>query len=728
MHEFAQLLMSIAGLGLPMGLIMVMSGRVRYRNELDTFMRMIAAFCISVIAYWAVGYGLYSGDTIDGFVGLTKGFFHRSDLMLGETDLRRLILFSVPPIAAAAAMVERGRFHGGNFLSLAVAVLIAPVVAHWSWHNSETGAGWLVSRGFQDIGGSNIIFICSGFVGLAISLAVGARAGRFPMQVGRPRGHSPTWYGVGVVAIVFSGTSLTVMQEPSVQEMSAAIYILFIGASFATLSGSFLALIIRKEEASQHVSTSVVAGTVALTSIANFAEPADAALIGMLAGTLSVGFSKILASIELDDPGDLISAFLSGGLVGGLMAPLTKEGFGNSLLDEFVVQLMGIGAIAVWAFGVTLFLALILRVSGLLRVSEIDEKRGLSVTHFGFISEPDFMISNATRNVSREVLSSGARSAEVTRLSSDFSEAIASLHRATNRATERILASTSEPQKGAAMVLRIRLAEDSLRVKAEDILMLLEEIMKPTGSGDISSEQFLSWGQDVLDKLLAPVLEDIDKLARHIPLQAELGELENIIITAAEIVSNGVHQIELLRDLEEAQLDGLFARDHICDLAQLLADKQARIQVLAELRNRPVQIDCPVTSGLTVTGDANVFSRILTLTVEGALNRQLENGMRPVRLELREHSSGQYVVLDCLDTGVTLSARQIRAIRDPLSEDRAIEDLGLRQILPLILASRLVNAMGGEFAISSEHEVGTHLRCRFRKKVKKRQATSRKAA
>ena len=52
MLEFARMFMSIAGLGLPLGLIMVLSGRVKYRNELDTFMRMVSAYCISIIAYW----------------------------------------------------------------------------------------------------------------------------------------------------------------------------------------------------------------------------------------------------------------------------------------------------------------------------------------------------------------------------------------------------------------------------------------------------------------------------------------------------------------------------------------------------------------------------------------------------------------------------------------------------------------------------------------------------
>ncbi len=721
MLEFARMLMSILGLGLPFGLIMVMSGRVKYRNELDTVLRLVAAFCISEITYWAIGYGLYSGDSIQGFIGSTTGFFHRKDLLQGEPDLRLLVLFSVPSVAAAAAMAERGKFQVGNLLSLIVAVAIAPVTAHWAWHKGGSGDGWLMARNFQDSGGSIVVFISSGFVALAVSLSLGARLGRFPMQMGRPRGQGPTWYGMGVTAVVMSIITLTAMQASSLDEMTAAFYVLLIGSSFSMLAGSFMLAIMRRGEMIQNVSTSVLAGTIALTSVATYAEPADAALTGMLAGALSIGFNRILATIEVDDPGELISAFLSGGFVGGLMAPLALKEYGDSLANEFVTQLIGIGAIGAWSFLVTLIAALLLRVVVGLRVSEIDEKRGLSVIHFGFLSEPDFMISNVMRINDRQMLSSGERNSVLVKISTDFTQAIVGLHDAIIRATDRILSTSTDPRKGAAMVARIRLAEDSVRVKAEDIMMLLEEILHKGDEGDLNCEQFLQWGQAALDRLLLPVKIDIDKLARHIPLKAELAELEGIVITAAEILATGAHQIELLRDLEEAQIDGFFANDHICDIAALLHDRSDRIKALAEVRNRPVQIDCPVTKGLTVNGDANAFARILTLTVEGALNRQLSSSIKPVRLELKEHSSGQYVVLDCLDTGASLSDRQIRAIREPLSEDRALDELGLNQILPLILVARLVQSMGGEFAISSEHQAGTHLRCRFRKRQMKGQ-------
>ncbi|WP_316859419.1 hypothetical protein [uncultured Cohaesibacter sp.] len=723
MLDLARLLMSVAGLFIPAGLVMLMSGRVKYRNELDTNVRILTAFSLSLICYWLVGYGLLNGDTFHGFVGWNGSIIGRSDLLSGEADLRVVSLFTIPPIAAACAMTERGSVYSGNLLVVIVAVLVAPVTTHWSWPH-EGGTGWLMASGFQDAGGSVVIFLSAGFVAVAISLVLGPRMGRFPEEGGRPRGHSPTWHGLGAICLVTALVLLTAMRAESLQDISAAIFVFFLGASFATIAGSLMMKILRSNDTTQDLTTSVLSGTVALTSVASYAEPVDAALTGILAGALSVSFKRILAASEIDDPGELISAFLSGGLIGCLLAPLAWAGLMDSLTQHLVTQLIGIGAIAAWSFGVAFIFALILKRFFNLRVSEADEKRGLSVAHYGYISEPDYVISAFVRSYGREYHNASDHDGELSRLSEQFSKAIIKLHGETGKAQDRIVFGCTNPQKAATMVSRIRLAEDSVRVKAEDILMLMENLLSGPQSQRIS-EDFSLWQQEVLEILLEPLLQDLEKLVRHLPLQAELDELEGTVITSVESMARCAHNIELLRDLSEAQSSGYFSQDHPCDLAVLLQEKTERIIALSEIHNRPVQIDCPVKSGLMVNGDANGFAKLMSLTVEGAFNRLLKQAQRPIRLELREHSSGNYIVLDCIDTGTTLSTRQIHCIKDPLSESLRLREIGLPQILPLILVARIVAAVGGEFAISSEYGAGTILRCRFRKsKVKARAAAA----
>lgn len=106
---------------------------------------------------------------------------------------------------------------------------------------------------------------------------------------------------------------------------------------------------------------------------------------------------------------------------------------------------------------------------------------------------------------------------------------------------------------------------------------------------------------------------------------------------------------------------------------------------------------------------------MITLSAEGAFNRLLKGRVDPVRLELREHISGEYIIFECLDTGAALSSRQVRAITDPLASSGTLSEVGLSQILPLILATRLIEAIGGEFTLSSEHGLGTLLQARFRR-------------
>jgi signal transduction histidine kinase len=456
-----------------------------------------------------------------------------------------------------------------------------------------------------------------------------------------------------------------------------------------------------------------VAGGIALTAFAPHTAPASAALTGIFAGSFAIGLRRILSAVEIDDPGDLIAMFLSGGLISGLLAPVLWLGGGQGLLNQLVMQLTGIIAISAWSFGVTFLVAqLLFRFAGL-RVSEGDEARGLSRVHFDMQSEPDFFLTQFMDNAHTQSGHEQAGKGQLSRLAIIFSQSIVDLRTETHRATERILSMSPDAKHGVAMAARIRLAENTLRVKSEDILLLLGgaldcDKMAVNGAG------FLRWAKNVLEILMEPALRDLEQFTRHLPLQAELEELENIILAAADTVERCAHQVDLLGDLSDSQKQGFFSRDHKCDLAALLQEQSTLLQTLADIHNSPIQIDSPVDAGLIVAGDANAFKRILTLSAEGALNRLLSKDGKPVRIELREHTSGRHIVFECLDTGSALTARQIRAIIDPTTENHALEELGLPQILPLMLVARLVDAIGGELSLSSEHGLGTMLQCRFR--------------
>ena len=726
MLELAQLLMSLTGLGLPLGIMLLVAGRVKFRNELDTLTRCLSAFFLSVACYWLIGSGLYQGPSLSGLVGLRLGGLGGGTSVLQAEDLRTIFLFVVPSILATSALAERGSFTGGNILAIIVAILVVPISAHWAWKTGSDNQGWLASRGFTDDGGAIVIFTTAGFVALASSAAIGPRLGLFPGPLGKIMGHSPTFHALGMLIVVASLATVSTAHASSIEQIPQILFNVLLGASFAAISALVLLLVRRRKSSAVDLITASLAGAIAIAAFAQHTHAPNAALTGVFAGTVTLGLRRMLAVLELDDPGDLIAAFLSGGVTGGLLLPLLWAGGSGMLINRLVMQTIGIAAIGLWAFGITFFATHLINRIRPLRVAETDEARGLSRVHFDIQSEPDFLVAQMNRNMGQVYGARGDDSESFSQLSDGFSRAIIRLRHEIIRSAERIQA-TCDVKKATVMLQRIRLAEDTLRVKSEDILLLLESALS-SDRAKLNATEFQQWAQNALALLMEPSMRDLSQFARHLPLQADLEELEHIILAAADTVTQSAHQLEMIRDLADVQVSGFYSSNHICDLAELLHDRSSLLNALAELSSSPIQIDCPQYEGLFVSGDYNAFTRILSLGVEGAINRLTTREGDPVRIELREHASGNFVVLEILDTGTALSGRQVRAILDPISVEQGWADIGLRQILPLILLSRLVSAIGGEVTLSSEEGLGTLLHCRFRRREKAHQQSATERA
>ncbi len=729
MLELAQFLTSLAGIGIPLGVLLLMSGRVKLKNELDTIVRIVSAFCIAIACYWLAGYSLSSTPSYYGLFGHGPWLFGRDDLMLDNaSDLRTLFLYSIPPILVAAALAERGSMLSTNLLVAAVALVGVPLTIHWAWagqDGADAGQGWLAARGFQDAGGAVVIFACAGFSGLAASLMAGPRKGRFPLLVNRPGGHSPTFHYLGAICIIFGLAMESAGQASHVSRMDEVVFNVVFGAVFAAVACLVVISLWRQKGLATDLINACLAGAIALTAFATETAPANAALAGLFAGTFAIALRRFLATMEIDDPGDLITVSIAGGITGGLVAPFMLARYGDNLLNDMVMQLAGMVAIGVWSFGLVWLASFLMGQWIDLRVSEADEVRGLSRSHLAFESEPDYLITRMFRNPTFSALRSSDKPEELERLTAGLSDRIVKFRNESHRAIDRVQSSLQEAKAGSAMAARMRLADDTLRVKTEDVLLLIEHALSDSfNTGD--ENQVHGWIVEALDLLMAPCLRDLDQFCRHLPLQVELEELENLVVAASESVSRCAHQVELVRDFGVAQSQSFFARDHRCDLASLFQDQKGRLQVLAEMRNSPIQIDCPLEEGLLVAGDMQAFSRIFTLTAEASFNRLIRKQDHPVRLELREQVSRQTAILECLDTGTSLSSRQIRAITQPLSEDIRLGDIGLSQIMPLILAVRLTEAMGGECFLSSEHGVGTLFKCQFRTLGNQRTQTGKK--
>ena len=128
---------------------------------------------------------------------------------------------------------------------------------------------------------------------------------------------------------------------------------------------------------------------VAITAPCDLVTANAAIVIGLVAGVLVVLSVFALDRLHIDDPVGAVSVHCVNGVWGtlavGLFAAPTAANYGNEMVGLFYgggvkflgIQLCGVGATAVWAFGTGLAIFFTLKKLGILRVSATTELKGL---------------------------------------------------------------------------------------------------------------------------------------------------------------------------------------------------------------------------------------------------------------------------------------------------------------------------------------------------------------
>jgi len=134
----------------------------------------------------------------------------------------------------------------------------------------------------------------------------------------------------------------------------------------------------------------VLAGLVAITAGCDTVTPGGAIVIGLMAGIIVVFavefFDKI---VKIDDPVGAISVHCVNGIFGTIMVGFFAKGNGLTGLlygggtDLLVTQIIGVGAVAVWAVACGLILFYTLKHTIGLRVSKKEEENGLDYYEHG---------------------------------------------------------------------------------------------------------------------------------------------------------------------------------------------------------------------------------------------------------------------------------------------------------------------------------------------------------
>ena len=371
-------------------------GMVRKNNILSTLNLSFIIMGLIGVQWVLYGYSLAFGTDIKGVIG---GLNYWGLTGVGA-DPNPAYAPTIPHLAFAAfqmmfaiitpalitgAFVERVRFRTFLVFTLLWATFVYDPVCHWVW-----GVGGIFRQlGVLDFAGGTVVHITAGFSALAFAMAIGARRG-FGERTFEPHNIPYSVLGAGLLWMGWFGfnggsalaaNGLAVNALVTTNSAAAAAGLVWMFLSWRDDKPSVLGIV-----------TGAVVGLVAITPGSGFVTPLAAILIGAVAAVVSYYAIRLRQKFILDESLDVWACHGMGGVTGALLTGLfatraVNAAGANGLFygnpNQFLIQLLTVAFVAVFAFGVTFGLTRLLSVWMGLRVSASEEEVGLDLSEHG---------------------------------------------------------------------------------------------------------------------------------------------------------------------------------------------------------------------------------------------------------------------------------------------------------------------------------------------------------
>jgi ammonium transporter, Amt family len=368
------------------GLALFYAGLVRTKNVLSVLMQCFAITCVVTLAWLAAGYSIAFGDGNAWWGGLGKSFFSgiqvatvKGSIPESVFAMYQLTFAIITPALVIGAYAERVRFGPMLFFSVLWLLIVYCPVAHWVW-----GDGWLQKRGLMDFAGGTVVHLNAGVAALVCALVLGRRRG-FPDTAMPPHNMTMAVTGAAMLWVGWFGFNAgSALAADGAAGM--AMLVTHIGAATGAFAWMLCEWLRYGKPSALGIVTGMVAGLGTITPASGFVGPIGALIIGAVAGGacfFATNFMK--RALNIDDSLDVFPVHGVGGLLGTLLTGiLVSSAFGGigypdkvTMGDQFVTQLVGVVAVALWSAVLTwILLKLVDAVAGM-RVAGDEETEGL---------------------------------------------------------------------------------------------------------------------------------------------------------------------------------------------------------------------------------------------------------------------------------------------------------------------------------------------------------------
>ncbi|BAC91002.1 ammonium transporter [Gloeobacter violaceus] len=390
------------------GLAFFYGGLVRGKNALNTLMMSFVALGVIALVWTLVGYSIAFGPGNGYFgsfawlglngVGQDPNTAQAATVPHLAFMIFQMMFAVITPALISGAIVDRMKFKTYVVFIMIWSVVVYSPVAHWVWslgNPDPTDAakmlpGWLGAIGALDFAGGTVVHLTAGISALVAAIILGPRKG-FPNQPMTP--HNVPFVLLGAGLLWFGWFGFNAGSALAANGLASLAFVTTNVATAAALSTWLLLdTFIGGKPTAVGAATGAVVGLVAITPAAGFVSPLSSIAIGGIAAIISFAAIQLKKKLNYDDSLDVFACHGMGGLTGAILTGVFADKSLNSLGDnglllgngaQLIEQLIGVGAVAVYAAVCTTVILLALKFTLGLRPSEEAEQEGLDTAEHG---------------------------------------------------------------------------------------------------------------------------------------------------------------------------------------------------------------------------------------------------------------------------------------------------------------------------------------------------------
>ena len=377
------------------GFAMLEAGQVRSKNVANQLTKNMLTWAVGVTVFFLIGTGfesLMSGGSFSpvagagGYVGWLYG----------------AVFAMTAATIVSGAVAGRAKLRAYVTYTFLLAAVIYPMITAFTWAAPEAGlVAQLVGTPFADFAGGMIVHGMGGIAGLTAAAILGPRMDRYDSDgsINIIPGHSMTFAVLGTLMLCFGWYGFNVGTAGALDIGGAGANTLgqvamttTIAMGMGAIGSAAVSLLKSGKVDTLYTANGMLAGLAAITAIPNTTAWWGAIVVGLLAGAqLPIVFEFVSNTLEIDDVCAVFPVHGSAGVLGALLMPFVAlPGVVDSVVNQFIAQVVGVVIIGGWTLTATAIIWYLFNATGQARVDPDHERDGLDVSEHGVDTYPEF--------------------------------------------------------------------------------------------------------------------------------------------------------------------------------------------------------------------------------------------------------------------------------------------------------------------------------------------------